>query len=62
MNLVFGILFFWIAGALLYLAIDPSKVSSALTGTQGQSGNKGLNHGDIWSLYTDLFSPLKATS
>lgn len=62
MNFVIGIGCLWIGAGLFYLAIDPTKVSTAMTGKAGQSKQAGLGHGSLWNLYTDLLSPFGATN
>lgn len=62
MNFVGALLCFWAGAGLLYLAIDPSKVSTAMTGKQGTAKQAGLGPGSLWNIYQDLLQPLGATS
>lgn len=60
MNFVLGIAAMWAAAALFYLAVDPTLVQASLSGKSGQAGQRGLGHGDLWSLYTGLLSPFSS--
>lgn len=50
MNLVLGIIFFWVGAGMLYIAIDKDAVSKAF-GARTSSG-----HGYLYPLYKGLMS------
>lgn len=50
MNLVLGIIFFWIGAGLLYIAIDKDAVSKAF------NARTSSGHGYLWPLYKGLMS------
>lgn len=50
MNLVLGIIFFWVGAGMLYIAIDKDAVSKAF------NARTSSGHGYFYPLYTGLMS------